>query len=139
MWSGDAQPGAKDGAVAISTRVDTEKRVRVHTVTGPLFLDELMGTLKGIYSSEDFDPAFDVLWDIRDADVSSFSHEEIVRLRDLVTGHWGVEGGSRAALIVSEDLSYGLARMYGSLIESSSASELRVFRNMEDALNWLQR
>ncbi len=45
-------------------------------------------------------------------------------------------GGSRLALIVSDDLGFGLARMYA--LTGAPDERIGVFRNMEDAEAWLE-
>jgi hypothetical protein len=120
----------------IETELDPNRGIRLHRVTGVLVPEELLETLQDLYGRADFNPDMSVLWDIREADVSSFTRDDVVRLRDLVKDHWGVGGSSRAALVVSREIDYGLARMYGLLLDKYTSSDLKVFRDMNEALDW---
>jgi len=44
--------------------------------------------------------------------------------------------GARRAVVVTNDVVFGMARMYQILTDESS-DELQIFRNMDDALRWL--
>jgi len=44
---------------------------------------------------------------------------------------------SRRAIIVSSDVVYGSARMYEILRESAGQYGIRVFRNLDEALDWI--
>ncbi len=45
--------------------------------------------------------------------------------------------GSRRAIIVSSDLVYGLGRMYEILREIAGGGGIRVFRDFDEALDWV--
>lgn len=44
---------------------------------------------------------------------------------------------SRRALIVPNDVAYGLGRMFEMLRQNHGEMKIRVFRNLGDALNWV--
>lgn len=123
--------------MAISTTIDLETGIRMHTVTGQPQRNELFDMLRNLYSRPDFDPNRDVLWDMREADLTAFSTEDIQAIRDLAGRHWGAGGASRAALVVSTDVDFGLTRMYEMLMSASSTNEVRVFRDIDEAREWL--
>jgi hypothetical protein len=124
--------------MAVTTKIDPETGIREHTVTGPLDLRALITALKKVYSMPEFRSEMNVIWDLREADLSAFSSEDIRQVREYVGRHWGVEGTSRAALVVTSDLGYGLTRMYEILLESRTASEVHVFRDYDEALRWVR-
>jgi hypothetical protein len=125
--------------VSITTSTEPRTGARLHRVEGELQLDVLQRALEAVYQSEHFDPDGDVLWDVREADLSSFSSSDVRQVADFVEQHWGGSGSSRAALVVSGDLDFGLARMYEQLLESRRSGEVRVFRDLDDAVDWLSR
>ena len=43
---------------------------------------------------------------------------------------------SRRAVVVPSEMGYGMARMY-ELMQDGESGQIRVFRNREDAENWL--
>jgi hypothetical protein len=123
--------------MAITTKIDSTTGARLHKVTGRLQLEELRNALKAVYEGEDFDPGKDVLWDLQDADLTAFSSADIKHISGLVKQHWGKSSSSRAALVVSRDVDFGLARMYEQLLDTGSTGVVRVFRDYEKAIDWL--
>jgi len=123
--------------MAIETRIDRKNNLRRHTVTGVLTVEDLAQELKDIYSQEGCQANMNVLWDVRDTDLSSFTEEQVRRIRDLVKDQWGSGDTSRAALVAEKELNYGLLRMYELLLEVYTSNKIRVFKNMEDARKWM--
>jgi hypothetical protein len=121
----------------ITTSIEPTTGARLHEVTGHLNLEELGGTLTKIYESADFDPDQDVLWNLLKANLSAFSVDDIRQVTHLVKDNWGASDKSRAALVVARDLDFGLARMYQQLLEGQSLGEVRIFRNVDEAIEWL--
>ena len=121
----------------ITTSVEPATGARLHEVTGYLNLEELGGTLTKIYESDDFDPDQDVLWNLLKANLSAFSVDDIRQVTQLVKDNWGASDKSRAALVVARDLDFGLTRMYQQLLEGQSSGEVRIFRNVDEAIEWL--
>jgi hypothetical protein len=123
----------------IDTVVDPKTGWRIHTVTGELGLDEARNALAAIYDDPQYDPDSHALWDLRDAVLSGFSADQIRSLASYVGERWGASGRNRAALVVSRDLDFGLARMYEQLLTGRTTSEVRVFRVYSEAIDWLSQ
>ena len=121
----------------ISTQINKERNVRSHKVDGLINVNELKEMLAAFYKSPEYDPDMNVLWDLWDADFSSVTSEEVKSLTRMVEKHWGQGRKSKAALIVSGDLDYGLSRMYEILLSGSSPNNVMVFRNYDEAEKWL--
>jgi hypothetical protein len=121
----------------IATSVEPTTGARLHEVTGYLNLEELGGTLTKIYESDDFNADQDVLWNLLKANLAAFSVDDVRQVTHLVKNNWGTSEKSRAALVVARDLDYGLTRMYQQLLEGQSSGEVRVFRNLVEAVEWL--
>lgn len=121
----------------LSIKIDAGKKLRIHTVTGKLNLDLLVKKLQEIYNRSDFQPDINSIWDLRGADVSSFSFEDIIQLREFVSGHWGISGDSKSALVVAQEVDFGLGRMYASLLESKTPNKINIFRDIEEAYKWI--
>ena len=120
----------------ITTEIDKKANLRKHKVTGDLTVESLLAELGKIYSEPEFQADTDVLWDLRDAKFTSVSPADVQRVSDFVAGHWGV-GKSKAALIVSRDFEFGMTRMYEILLESRTSAQVRVFRDLDEALKWI--
>jgi hypothetical protein len=121
----------------ISTQIDKARNHRSHKVNGSISVDEIKKMLATFYQSSEYDPDMDVLWDLRDADFSSVRSEDVASLTGMVEKFWGQGGKAKAALIVSGDLDFGLSRMYEMLLTGSSPEKVMVFRDYDEAKNWL--
>ena len=120
------------------TQISKKDNLRVHKVVGELTTDGLLEALEGVYSSPEFEPDMNVLWDVREARVPSMSSSDIQRVSELVAKHWGTGGTSRAALVVSKDFEFSLSRMYQVFLESRISTQVRVFRSFDEALEWIK-
>jgi len=121
------------------TTFDRKANLRMHKVNGKLDKEILLAKLNEIYSMPEYDPNMNVLWDIREADLSSFNFAEVATIKELAGSFWGTAGKSKAALIVSRDVEYGLTRMYSTLLKNKTNSEVYIFRNYDEALAWIKK
>jgi len=122
----------------ISSHIDTEKEIRTHVVHGMLDIDELTIQLRKTYSAQGYDPDMDVIWDLREANFSAIEASEVKSFMEFVRKYWGVGGESKAALVVSGDLDYGLSRMYEILMDGETTSTITVFKNIDEATKWIE-
>jgi len=123
--------------MAIKTVFEKSKSTRLHVVEGKISFKELADSLTNLYQDPDFDKSLNALWDLRGADVSAFSADHVRQIADLVAKEWGRNEKFRTALVVSEDFSYGMARMYELLLDSKMSSQIKIFRNITAAREWL--
>jgi hypothetical protein len=77
-----------------------------------------------------------ILIDHSDLDASALNSDDIRAVADAVIELDDVLGESRLALVVSERLTFGYARMY-ELLADPAQIRSRVFYSREDALAWL--
>ena len=63
--------------MAAKTKLPEAENLRIHIATGSLTLEELFTALKNIYASDEAGIDINALWGIREADVSSFSQQDI--------------------------------------------------------------
>jgi len=124
--------------VDISTVVDGKLAIRRHIVRGAFDFTELKSYLGEIYGSPDLDPSMNVLWDLREADFSTVSRDEVQSVMEFVSKTWGTEGRSKAALVVKNDLDYGFSRMYQMMMEGATSSKVEVFRDLDAAETWIR-
>jgi hypothetical protein len=122
-----------------AARIETvfEPGRRRHRVTGRVRIPALERDLAAIYEHPDFDPDAAALWDLREADITSVTHEDITRFVQHVARVWGESGTGRAALVVSSSLDFGISRVYEQMLSAWSRRGVRVFRELEAALTWL--
>ncbi len=128
---------AADGPMTITTRFDDITDLRVHVVRGELTHEELCETLEALYATREFQPQQSALWDLREADLTGSSAAEVRQIAELVQQHWGTTGVPRAALVVSRDVDFGIARMFELYVTTGAQREVRVFREFDEAVAWV--
>jgi hypothetical protein len=83
-------------------------------------------------SDPDFHPSLHQLSDLRDGRLSTLSGAEI----RLLAASSLFNSGTKRAFVTSTNLEFGMARMYGTLLECFGV-QVQVFRSIEDACEWL--
>jgi hypothetical protein len=98
---------------------------------GPVSLGEFLDYRTELASHSDFTPGMRVLIDLREAEFTP-SGDEIRRL----TTSSPFSGEALIAVLVPDDLHFGLARMWAVFGERTSGT-LHPFRSLEKACEWL--
>jgi hypothetical protein len=124
----------------IKTEINQKKNVRVHIVSGPFDIEALFKSLTEMYTSLPMQSDMNVLWDLRGAeDIASLATEQLKKVIDLVGKKWGSSGKNKAALVVSRQVDFGLARFYEQQLENHTPSKIRVFRDIKKAVGWIDQ
>lgn len=84
----------------------------------------------------DVPPGRDELVDLRAVDGERLTTAGLRRVAQAFEAHEKGEP-ARVAIIASSDLAFGLSRMYQAY-RSQSSTEIRVFRDLEEACRWLE-
>lgn len=114
-------------------KIDRERRLVLSTGSGIVTKDDLMGHQDRLLEDPDFDPSFSQLWNltlVAEAKVKAADVETMAR-RDVFSPF------SRRAIVVGTDEHYGLARMFQIHRELSGEHGIRIFRNLDDGLDWI--
>jgi hypothetical protein len=114
-------------------KIDKERRLVLSTGAGVLTRTDIWGHMDRLSKDPDFDPEFSQLADftqitaleIEPADVRQFAQRTIYSPR------------SRRAFVVKDDLQFGLARMFEIHRDLKGETGIRVFRTLDDALDWI--
>jgi hypothetical protein len=69
------------------------------------------------------------LRDVTDVQITASTIREMVKLNPF-------GAGARRAVVVTNDVVFGMARMY-QILTDESPDELQIFRKVDDALQWL--
>jgi len=120
----------------VQLAVNAVHGVRVQTVRGPVTTHELLTYLSRLYEMPDFDPGDKVVWDFREADLSSLRLPDTVTVRDHIETKLHKQKPSLAALVVHNDMDYALTTMFQTLIQGPEVRS-RVFYQLDKALTWL--
>ena len=117
---------------------ENTRNIRWHVVRGAIDIVELTANLKQIYNSSDFNSNMNVFWDFLEADFTSLSTEDLSIFKDYVAMHWGKEGKSKAALVVSDELGFGMLRMFELLMKSKTLNNIVIFKDIDKAKEWIE-
>ena len=114
-------------------KIDKERRLVMTTVFGVVTLADGLAHQEKLRKDPDFDPSFSQLMDYTHVVRFEITAEDVRTLaqQSIFSPH------SRRAMLVSGDLAFGLARMFEVLRESFGEQGIRVFRNLDDALDWV--
>jgi hypothetical protein len=121
----------------LTIQIDKKNNLRKHEVKGVISVLELKQHLESYYKSSMYGQSLNSLWDLRDADFSEVKPEQIKKLAEMVGRYWGGPGEAKSALVVSRDLDYGLTRMYEIILSTINSNNVRVFRNIRAAEEWM--
>ena len=98
---------------------------------------EAASTMDAVLLDPVFQPGFNFLLDRRDsADVAAADY--VRRAANIMELHRRQLRGSRWAMVVSGKAAYGMGRMAQALVEPLSI-EFEVFKNLDEAMVWLDR
>jgi ATP phosphoribosyltransferase regulatory subunit HisZ len=118
-----------------SYKIDKQRRLVMSTAAGVLSKADVLWHQDQLLKDPDFDPSFSQLSDLTHVtgfDVTAAGMREMAA-RTIFSSE------SRRAVIVNNELGYGLSRMFEILRESKGERGIRVFRNLEEALDWMVR
>jgi hypothetical protein len=114
-----------------------EFRVAVSTWVGPVTDADLIPGYRDLYTHPLWEPGFHEIADLRRGDLSSVSSRALLELATFVQDSVGdLSGTFQTAVLVADNLPFGMARMYSAFAEESPEA-VRVFRELEEALVWL--
>lgn len=121
----------------ITFTVAPEKSFGTVTITGKFDLDTFRDFYKQMVSHPDFSSGMSVIWDVRQADISKISQDEMRTVGNNIAYLTKERGSGKGALVVSDDISFGVSRMGEMMTEKFVTVTVRVFRNMENAVKWI--
>ena len=119
----------------ISVHFDASNLVTV-VVDGIVSVEEAFAGVMEVYRDPRFVSPTRVLCDLGRGSVS-WDRDQVARMTEFVRTH-RAEGRGRTAVLVSDEVTYGLGRMY-QLQAQGSGSEVQVFRDRSEALAWLRQ
>ena len=103
------------------------------TACGVFTMADVLAHQEKLLKDSDFDPSFSHLVDLTHITKLGLETEEVHRLAG-----WSIfSPDSRRAILANTDHVFGVSRMYEMLREGFGAQGIRVFHNLDDALEWV--
>ena len=123
--------------MAIHSVIDVEQGYVHHRVSSTLSLADIQASWRHLLRSGEFRPGMNVIWDFEADTMLGLSSDELKQVVRLLAEHMQQRGsGYRLAMVGRSDLVFGVGRMFEGLA-ASLPLDIRVFRNLEDAHEWL--
>jgi ATP phosphoribosyltransferase regulatory subunit HisZ len=114
-------------------KIDMERRLVMSTATGVLTLADALAHQEELSKDPEFDPSFSQLMDATQITEVALEGEDVRKLAQRTI----FSPESRRAILVKSDLAYGLGRMFEILRETRGEHGIRIFRNPDEALDWV--
>lgn len=114
-------------------KIDKERRLVLSTFSGVLTMADGLGHQDKLLKDPDFDPSFSQLIDYIHVTKIKLGPDDLRTLAQRSI----FSPDSRRAMLVKSDTAFGLARKFEAIRESFGEKGIRVFRDLEDALDWI--
>lgn len=114
-------------------KIDKERKLVMSTAAGELTKDEVLALQDQLRKDPDFDPNLSQLSDLTHVTALNITGAEMQELAERTA----FSPKARRAVIASNDPAFGLARMFEQIREAKGDLGIRVFRKLEDALDWI--
>ncbi len=122
----------------VTTEIDVERGIIIHTVVGELSADEAMEAYDQLLAHPNFQASLDVIWDISDGTIKGMTAQQMQRMTRYAEAAVGRRGqGFRQAVVTPRDIDFGVARMYQAYAERLPLGSSRVFRSLPEAHAWI--
>ena len=90
-----------------------------------------------LIESGDFPPGASILWDARGCSLGNLNARTMSKLVDLFRSQSEKRGKGKAAVVVGKELDFGLTRMFEMAYQDKISFQIRIFRSVEEADQWL--
>ena len=119
--------------MSVFYNIDKERRLVLSTGSGVFTLADALAHQQRLANDPDFDSSFSQLVDLTHVTSVELTAFDIRKLAQANL----FSRGSRRAILATSDVAFGLARMFGALRESAGEDGIHVFRDLNEALDWL--
>src|SRR3954462_3467177 len=118
----------------VSVILHPTRRLIYMRVAGSVSREDILERRRQTAQHPGFDPTFDVLVDLREADLSQLSGQDIASLAATST----LRPSARRVFVADDDAAFGVSRMFAGWADvNKSAEGLTVVRTLEEGLQSL--
>lgn len=122
----------------ISITIDKEKNMATIRSTGKAIVSEIELYQKKLVEHKDWLRGTNILVDHTGLVTTHLSFQEIQYISKSITSFAKELGDGRLALVVRTMMGYGLARMWQILTSEISDLNIKIFRSIEHAEQWVE-
>jgi hypothetical protein len=114
-------------------KIDKESRLVMSTGSGVLTVADSLAHQDELLKDPDFRPSFSQLMDLTHVTKLEHTSEDVRRVAQRPV----FSPSSRRAILVTADMTFEVARRFEMLREALGEKGIRVFRDLDDALEWV--
>lgn len=117
--------------------INTQEHFARIMVTGHISVQGIAETLAAVLTDKQWHPAMDLLADYSKSSTIDLNTEKVSQISDMVKSYKELIGTGKLAIVMDSELDFGYARMFQLLTEDYIDKEVYIFRNSEEAGDWL--
>lgn len=114
-------------------KIDKERKLVMSTAAGEFTKADVLLLQDQLRGDPDFDPNFALLSDLTHVTSMDITEPEMKDLAETTA----FSPTARRAVLASNDLAFKLAQVFEQVLEKKGDQGIRVFRKLEDALDWI--
>jgi hypothetical protein len=114
-------------------KIDKERKIVMSTASGVVTTADALAHRAKLLKDPDFDPSFSQLLDLMHVATFKVSIDDVRMLAQRSV----FSPDSRRAILVKNDFAFGASRVFEMLRDNSGERGIRVFRKLDDALDWV--
>ena len=123
----------------MSVSIDADKGYFIVTLEGEVTADLLTNEFVAAVNHPDFRRGMHSLWDTRKGDATGMKADDMRKIAQFIATEFGeVRKGARVAIVAATDVGFGLGRMYEMVSDGILPVQLRIFRDLATAEDWVQ-
>ena len=120
-----------------SDKVFPHKEITIFTADGEISYSEASEAISRYYRSNDPSLTKNILGDLRNASLTLLTAPQVTNLADLSSSYSEQRGGGQTAIVVSNDLNFGIAKEFEAQV-IYLPSKFKLFRDIDEAYKWFE-
>jgi hypothetical protein len=127
----------QEESMPIDLVYNEESQILIAEIKGHVDFNDFLLVAPKITDDTRFSSNVNMIWDVRQMDLKSFTTEFAAQLLKLRSQLADKRTGSRLAIVANSDFTYGMSRMYQGMSEGDFKQSLNVFRDSVQAEEWI--
>ena len=124
--------------MSVVTEINEGKNLIIHHFSENISLQLLADTIKNTVEDPKYKVGMNAIWSCDEGTVVNMTSEETQALGEFARQAFDESGvGYKLALVASDDLAYGMARVYEGW-SNDRAVDIKTFRKLDEAVAWME-
>lgn len=117
-------------------KINNDIGLLVIKYAGETTIAEIAEMLAELIRDPEYSRELNILSDLSEL-TSHYTYEQMHSVVDGFPDPGELVSTTKSAVVVSKEVTFGMGRIWASITEDRTVATAQVFRNMEDALEWL--